>query len=38
MPSVRGASELMGFSCKNLAVDEEFRSDVGTLGFVGARN
>lgn len=38
MPSVRGGSELTGFSFKNLAVDEEFLSEGGTLGLIGGRN
>ena len=38
MPSVRGGSALTGFSLRNLAVDEEFRSEEGILGLLGARN
>ena len=38
MPSVRGGSELTGFSLRNRAVDELFRSDDGTSGLLGARN
>lgn len=38
MPSVRGGRELTGFSLRKRAVEDELRSEVGTVGSTGALN
>jgi len=38
MPSVSGGSELVGFSLRKRAVEDELRSEVGRLGSTGALN